>query len=404
MCEKALSSGQVILRDVASILGNFTWAIPTIPFAQSHYRSMQRFYIVESQKALGNLNVRCCLSPESRLDLEWWVANLEKVNGKEFFPKIPDLEIYSDASMTGWGAICNGVTTRGPWTADQTLMHINSLELLGALYALQSFVKDSRGLSVKMYLDNSTTVCYINKGGGTKSAGLTNIAKTLADFCEQRQLTIIAVYLAGELNIEADKESRSDTDSSDWKLDQVVFGKIRDIWHTEIDLFSSLWNAQLPKFVSWRPQPGSTAVNAFSVNWGDFMGYAFPPFNVIPKCLEKIGRELANTVMVCPVWPTQPWFPILLELTCDVPLLLHPSSTLLVSPKGEPHPLLKTGALQLAVWMLSGDSSAGRGFRNHWSSFLWPATELQHFQHTSQPGGAGVIGVFNGVKIPCRYL
>ncbi len=63
---------------------------------------MQRFYIVESQKALGNLNVRCCLSPESRLDLEWWVANLEKVNGKEFFPKIPDLEIYSDASMTGY--------------------------------------------------------------------------------------------------------------------------------------------------------------------------------------------------------------------------------------------------------------------------------------------------------------
>ncbi len=119
-----------------------------------------------------------------------------------------------------------------------------------------------------MYLDNSTAVCYINKGGGTKSAGLTKIAKTLADFCEQRQLTIIAVHLTGELNIEADKESRSDTDSSDWKLDQVVFGKIRDIWHTEIDLFSSLWNAQIPKFVSWRPQPGSTAVNAFSVNWG----------------------------------------------------------------------------------------------------------------------------------------
>lgn len=159
MCERALSSEQVILRDVALILGNFTSAIPTIPFAQSHYRNMQRFYIGESQKAPGNLNVRCCLSPESRLDLEWWVVNLDKVNGKEFFPKIPDLEIYLDASMTGWGAICNGVTTRGPWTADQTLMHINSLELLGALYALQSFVKNSRELSVKMYLDNSTAVC-----------------------------------------------------------------------------------------------------------------------------------------------------------------------------------------------------------------------------------------------------
>ncbi|KAK4015143.1 hypothetical protein OUZ56_030131 [Daphnia magna] len=62
MCKKALDTGKVPLRDVASILGNFTWAIPTIPFAQSHYRSMQRIYITDSQKALGDLNVKCVLS------------------------------------------------------------------------------------------------------------------------------------------------------------------------------------------------------------------------------------------------------------------------------------------------------------------------------------------------------
>ena len=31
-------------------MGNFTWAIPTMPFAQAHYRSMQRFYIDQAQK------------------------------------------------------------------------------------------------------------------------------------------------------------------------------------------------------------------------------------------------------------------------------------------------------------------------------------------------------------------
>jgi hypothetical protein len=102
--------------------------------------------------------------------------------------------------------------------------------------------------------------------------------------------------------------------------------------------------------------------------------------------------------MVCPVRLAQPWFPMLRELTCDIPLLLHPSSTLLVSPKGEPQPLLKTGALQLFVWMLSGDSSTGRSFRNHWSSFSWTATGIQHFRHKSQPRRIGVIGVFNGVE------
>jgi hypothetical protein len=29
--------------------------------------------------------------------------------------------------------------------------------------------------------------------------------------------------------------------------------------------------------------------------------------------------EKANIVLVCPVWPTKPWFPVLLELVCDLP-------------------------------------------------------------------------------------
>ena len=87
LCKKTLASGTVPLRAVASILGNFTWAIPTIPFAQSHYRSMQHFYITEAKKAGGNLNVKCSLSSESRSDLEWRVFNLGKSNGKDFSPE-----------------------------------------------------------------------------------------------------------------------------------------------------------------------------------------------------------------------------------------------------------------------------------------------------------------------------
>jgi hypothetical protein len=48
------------------------------------------------------------------------------------------------------------------------------------------------------------------------------------------------------------------------------------------------------------------------------------------------------------VWPTQPWFTILLELVCDVPLILKPFANLTVSPLGIPHPLLSTGSLRLA--------------------------------------------------------
>ena len=125
VCKKTLADGEVSLRKVASILGNFTWAIPTIPFEQSHYRSMQNFYITESKRVGGDLNVKCTLSSGSVLDLEWWVSNLSALNGKDFFPKIPDIEICSDASMSAWGAVCDGVATRGPWKTAQTSLHIN---------------------------------------------------------------------------------------------------------------------------------------------------------------------------------------------------------------------------------------------------------------------------------------
>lgn len=246
-CEQALETKCVSLRSIASILGNFTWAIPTIPYAQSHYRSMQRFYLNESRRASGNLNTKRTLSPEAEADLRWWLSNLEVANGKVFFPESPDIEICSDASFSGWGAVCNGVATRGPWTDEQLGLHINCLELLGALFALKSFVGASHRLSVKMYLDNSTAVCHIYKGGGTRSAELTSIAKLITDFCEQWQLSIEAVHLAGALNIEADAESRSGPDASDLVLNRDVFRNLREIWLMDVDLFGSFWNAQLPR-------------------------------------------------------------------------------------------------------------------------------------------------------------
>ena len=73
---------------------------------------------------------------------------------------------------------------------------------------------DSHGLSVRMHLDNSTVVCYINKGGGTKSIELTRTAKALRSFLHRHLLTM-ATNLAWALNFEGNNESRAVSDSSD---------------------------------------------------------------------------------------------------------------------------------------------------------------------------------------------
>jgi hypothetical protein len=67
-------------------------------------------------------------------------------------------------------------------------------------------------------------------------------------------------------------------------------------------------------------------VNAFAINWKDLAGYVFTPFCANFKCLDKIRREKAVIIFVCPTWTGQPLFPVLLELAFDVPMMFRQDS------------------------------------------------------------------------------
>jgi hypothetical protein len=77
---------------------------------------------------------------------------------------------------------------------------------------------------------------------------------------------------------------------------------------TNIDIFASRLNTQFPAYVSYRPDPGAIAVDAFTLNLAKFQFYAFPPFSVIATLLQKIQEEGATGIVVVPDWPTQSWY------------------------------------------------------------------------------------------------
>ena len=56
------------------------------------------------------------------------------------------------------------------------------------------------------------------------------------------------------------------------------------------------------------------AINAFPISWTPCNFYAFPPFSVIPKVLQKIQVEEATGLLVVPCWPTQPWWLLVMRL------------------------------------------------------------------------------------------
>ena len=87
----------------------------------------------------------------------------------------------------------------------------------------------------------------------------------------------------------------------------------------EIDLSASKINTKCNKYVSYQPDPGAFAINAFHISWEKNSFYAFPPFCITPKVLRKICEDKATGLIVVPNWPTQAWWPFLVRILIAAP-------------------------------------------------------------------------------------
>ncbi len=61
--------------------------------------------------------------------------------------------------------MCNEITARGPWTLQDKDKDINELELLRAFFAIQAFAAKQVDMAIRIFLDSSTPVSYVNKCG-----------------------------------------------------------------------------------------------------------------------------------------------------------------------------------------------------------------------------------------------
>ena len=126
--------------------------------------------------------------------------------------------------------------------------------------------------------------------------------------------------MPGIVNHEADFESRNPSERTEWSIQQAIFNRIVDCLGTvELDLFASRHNAKLTNFCSWRSEPGAMFVDAFTLDWSKCSFYAFPPFSLITRCLQKVQVEQAEGLMIVPLWPTQAWFSRIMQMLTDYP-------------------------------------------------------------------------------------
>lgn len=338
------------IREFARFVGLIVSCCPAIDYGWLYTKKFERLKFLSLRK--DNNYDKYMNLPEYLLpDLCWWTHavqnSISKIKTEDYC-----LEIFSDASTTGWGAACGKETASGLWSEYEKSFHINFLEILAAFIGLKIFAKHLNNCSILLRIDNTTAISYINRMGGIQFPHLTDATKQLWQWCECRGLHVFASYIRSADNKTADFESRRIHPDIEWELESDVFYKIvLKFGEPEIDLFASRINKKCNKYISWHPDPDCYAVNAFTVSWTKFYFYAFPPFSVILKTLRKIIADKSRGIMVVPFWPTQPWYPLFSKLLLSEPLIFEPHTNLIICHSS--HRNIHT-KLTLVVGVLSG--------------------------------------------------
>lgn len=265
-----------------------------------HCKSLEKAKIEALEQNGGVFNCKMRIPGYIKEDLDWWKRNL--MTSRRTIKRMQFArEIFSDASITGWGAFCNGHQAYGHWKAEQSKLHINQLELKAALLALRCFASDLTDCEILLRIDNTTAMAYINKMGGVKVDYLHADAKDLWAWCEERRLWVFAEYIPSTENKEADGLSRIVNTDIEWGLAPYAFRKIvRFFGEPEIDLFASRVNKKCKAFCSWERDSEALVINAFTMSWTNLKFYAFPPFSLIGKVLQKLKTDGASGIVIVP--------------------------------------------------------------------------------------------------------
>ena len=396
LCSTLLSQRDVSVRELSQLIGKLTASIQAVFPAPLHYRHLQQL----KHQALSrdrNFDSRILLSVEAIDELRWWLAHLDAWNGRALLHPSPDLIIETDGSRMGWEAVCQVVRTGGLWSQMEQKLHINCLELLAGSFAIQSSTKNRLCVHVRLRMDNTSAVAYLNRLGRTRSLVLSNLTLALWEWALTRNIFLSAEHIAGNLNVSADWESRNFLDSSNWKLCPEIFPSLTHIrGPCMLDLFADRLNCQLPRFCSWKPDPIALATDAFQQNWSTGRNYAFPPFCLIMRCLAKLRAEGGELILVTPVWPTQAWYPSILQLSIAPPVLLPWTPKLLCGPQGQSHPLVVNHTLQLAAWHVCANPCKREEFQETLPSSSWQLGGRVQTQFITPPGTNGIAGVTSG--------
>ena len=308
-------ASQTTPRLLMSLIGVLASLEKTIPMGRLHMRPFQ-WYLKTHWQYPQSLDLKIPVSNLLKSYLQWWKDPKNLRKDCPLHPQEHNTLIFTDASNQGWGAHFENLTVSGTWTRQETILHINVLELKVVFLALKSFQNQILNKRILIATDNATVVSYLNKQGGTHSWDMCRLLWRILAYCNPRDILIRARHIQGCLNVIADSLSRKDKIiQTEWSLHPQIFSLICKVWHKPmVDMFATKLNHKLPIYVSPVPDANAMSIDVLNISWEGLDGYAFCPVALIPKVIQKMNTYRCKMIVVAPGFRSNQWSFQLLHL------------------------------------------------------------------------------------------
>ena len=405
LIQKMLSARSASARQIHSLLGQMESMARLLPDGRAHKRLLQWHIKDRWSQADQSWDFHISLGPWFRQAVSQWLNRDFLYTMVPLCRSPPDLFLFTDASLDGWGAHMGDYSASGQWSPRWRAQHINVLELRAVVLALRCFVHTVRNCHVLLSTDNTTVAAYLNKEGGARSRTLSFMATDLLDWCMKRHVSLSTKFVPGKLNVLADSLSRKgQIIHTEWTIHKGTLSQIFHLWEVpHIDLFATRMNNRLPIFISPFHDPRAWAVDAMSLSWEGMIAYAFPPIPLLMKALLKMETETCLVILIAPCWESQPFFPVLLSLLVAPAVRIPIRKDLLIQPQSRlPHP--KPEIYNLHAWLCCREGSRRQDFLRNLPRESVLRSDLPHSLSTIPDGTLGWIGVSSGRWIPSIQL
>jgi ribonuclease HI len=322
MVQALLRKTRATIRQVAQVVGALIAARQATKHALLFTKEMENQKMLALIFNKGHFDKKMDVTLDMKDELHWWLENLTTLASPIILPPY-DMIVRTDASLQGWGVYVpdTGLRFGGRWNEDELGKHINELELIAIYHALKACCRDVYNSHIKIMTDNTTAVSAIKKQGSTKSESCNTIGRKIWFWAVTQNNWLTPAHIPGIENVEADEESRKFRDDREWTLRQDIFQEIcREFGTPTIDLFATRLNCKVPRFNSWLPDPDAETIDSFTTPWSGEYFYAFPPFCLLGRVVQKIIQERTEGILVFPNWPTKSWYTVIQKMFVMKPM------------------------------------------------------------------------------------